>query len=964
MNGDWERAKELFAACLELDREGRRALLGSVPDDVRCEVESLLAADESAGGFLSGRTQPSRLGAYRLVEKLGEGGMGTVWRGERADGQFERQVAIKIVREHFDTAANLERFRVERQTLAELEHPNIARLFDGGTTEGGLPYFVMELIEGPRIDAYVRERRMTADETLRLFLPVCEAVAYANARGVLHRDIKPANILVSADGAPKLVDFGIAKTIDEAGPATATVHRMATPGYASPEHLAGKPLTAASDVYSLGATLRGLLTGEGAAPALPVAVERIVAKAMHRDPERRYATARELAADIERYLDGQPVQARGDGLGYRAAQFARPHWKALAALAVGASAVGLWTYWSAPRFDNRTIAVVGIEQRLEDQPLHWLERGIAETLTMSLLHSGAFRVISADRARAAAQGRSPAEAAKALPADLYVTGVLAKAAARIRFDLRVVETANARVAFAESFEAPSAEAAFSLADQAAARITERLTKAAPQASESKALLTANPEALRFYEEARAEHGKWRLGPAAGGFRRALEADPDFAMAYAGLAQVSGWWDRPGARGAILRAADIAVTRRLPKLPLELIQGLRLYYDGRLDEAVALLRAAEAEFPGETEPLFWEGMAQTYAFRRAEARATFGRVTQMDGGHALGWLMLAENSALDAAPEDARKAAARYCQAIGEKAPNCHGLWGDVHLAAEQWDQASERYEMAKMPVMQAAVAWLRGETAESLRRTAGVAGNGAQAKLVEGNALAASGDLAQAAERYESAAALYKNPALGYLQLLKAAEIWLELGKPERVLAATARIENPFGAGLAAVAHSVRGDQTAAETEFAAMKAALPPLVGDYLAGKTEAFHRMLAAHYRGDHEAAVRMAAALPDRFRMLAALPAARSLLELGRLREARELLEFAWRSRLNLGGPELFEEQSGLRVALTEFYQARVAEREGRKADARRWAVAFLRRFSANAAVRQVAEARALLAGASSE
>ena len=179
----------------------------------------------------------------------------------RPDGQFEQRVAIKIIREHCNSAANLELFRAERQCWHVSIIPNISRLLDGGTTAEGLPYLVMELIEGLRIDVYCREHALTAEQTLRLFLPICDAVEYASRCGVLHRDLKPANILVTAEGVPKLVDFGIAKALGGDIPLTATLHRMATPEYASPEHLLGKSLTAASDVYSLGVTAYELLHG-------------------------------------------------------------------------------------------------------------------------------------------------------------------------------------------------------------------------------------------------------------------------------------------------------------------------------------------------------------------------------------------------------------------------------------------------------------------------------------------------------------------------------------------------------------------------------------------------------------------------------------------------------------------------------------------------------------------------------
>jgi serine/threonine protein kinase len=438
MSVQWDEVKALFAACADLGGEQLEKRLAGAPDGIRREVESLLAAEKDAGAFLGSWPHAMRLGAYDLIAKIGEGGMGSVWKARRADGQFEHDAAIKIIREHCDSQANLERFRAERQLLAQLEHPNISRLLDGGTTAGGLPYFVMDLIEGSRIDVYCRE--LDVEQKLRVLLPVCDAVDYANRRGVLHRDLKPANILVTAEGVPKLVDFGIAKALGDEVPVTGTLERMATPEYASPEHLTGKPLTAASEVYSLGVTMYELLTGVKpysgtgrplpdlvrsiceTAPAKPsilrqtlsTDIDNIVAKAMHKDPSRRYASAGEMAKDIERHLTGKPVLARGDSVTYRLERFVhrnrKPVGAAATAFVLGAIAWGAWSYLNVRRFTHSSLAVIAIRSELKDPALEWLERGVAETLTASLLHSGAFQVISADRVRGAANGRTSQEA--------------------------------------------------------------------------------------------------------------------------------------------------------------------------------------------------------------------------------------------------------------------------------------------------------------------------------------------------------------------------------------------------------------------------------------------------------------------------------------------------------------------------------------------------------------------------
>ncbi len=989
MSSQWGRVKELFAECADLHGEQLEARLAGAPDEIRVEVESLLAAEQQAGPFLGGQTHVTRLGAYELIAKIGEGGMGAVWEARRADGQFEHRAAIKIIREHCDSAANLERFRAERQLLARLDHPNISRLLDGGTTPGGLPYLVMELIAGSRIDVYCRQR--TVEQKLRLILAVCGAVDYANRHGVLHRDLKPANILVTRDGIPKLIDFGIAKaTGDER--VTATLERIATPEYTSPEHYAGKPLTAASEVHALGVTLYELLTGvkpysltgrslpeltrmicETAPPkpsslsgALSTDIDNILARAMHKDPRRRYPSAAEMAKDIEQHLKGGPVLARGDSIPYRLGRLLSANRKiagaAATAFVLGASAWASWSYLHVRRFTHSSMAVIEIRGELKDPALDWLGRGVTETLTASLQHSGAFQVISADRVHAGARGHTAEQTAKSLGTQLYVDGVLTGAEANLRLDLQVHETDTGRTVFVGSFDAPSREAVFLLADQAATQIAGRLAAAPTAPIISKRLLTQSSDALRSYEEARQEMGKWHMGAAIEGFRKAIEIDPEFTMAYVGVAEVAGLSDRTTARGAIVRASDLASSRSLPRFSANLIQGLRLYFDGRLDGAVGVLRALAVEFPHEPEPVFWEGMAQGWGLRYAEAHAAFEQVTRLDPDNVFAWLLLAEMSGLHGAHDTARNAAARYCRLIGETEWNCYGLRGDLAVYAQRWEDALDQYR--KMPkenaMAEASVLWLRGDSVEASRLLANSRALPANVAFVAANAAVARGDLKGAVDLYEKSARLSRNPAFQYQQLFKAAEIWLELGKPEKVLSIADRYDGPWVPGLSATAYLVLGNQNAAEAEFTAMRTALTPRIGEYLASRTEDFHRLLAAFYRGEHEAVAAAAARLPRRFWSLSSIPTSRSMLELGRWTEAREQLEIAWLCRLTFSGPELFEEHSGLHVILAEFYQGKLADMQGRPLDARRWLETFLRRFPVGREpLPQIQEARRILA-----
>ena len=418
----WHRVKGVFQGALDLPAEERPGYLAaSCGDDLelRREVERLLALHSDAGDFLempplaravgeaaTEAETPATIGAYRVLREIGRGGMGTVYLAEQETESFRRQVALKVVQPSLASGHFVRRFQAERQILASLEHPGIARLYDAGTAEGGLPFLVMEHVDGEDLLTYCDARTLGVTERLQLFVRVCAAVQYAHQHLVVHRDLKPSNILVTAEGEPKLLDFGIAKLLQPqlAGGAPAeTVAgvRLMTPSYASPEQVRGLPVTTATDVYSLGVVLYQLLAGRmpyrlptGARheveravieeePERPSAVagrgdsapagaargvsprrlsallrgdlDRIVAKALAKEPERRYATAAELAEDVRRHLAGFPVRARPDRLGYRARKFLARHRVAVAAAAVAAlsllagAAVALWQAAEARR---------------------------------------------------------------------------------------------------------------------------------------------------------------------------------------------------------------------------------------------------------------------------------------------------------------------------------------------------------------------------------------------------------------------------------------------------------------------------------------------------------------------------------------------------------------------------------------------------------------------------------------
>jgi eukaryotic-like serine/threonine-protein kinase len=405
----WQLVEEIYHAALEQGESQRAAFLDRAcadDRDLRLEVESLLTYVKQTGKFIDkgalaaiaqgmaaertahldspdqDRMIGKRISQYRITAKVGSGGMGDVFRAVRADDAYERHVALKLISAGHHSTFFISRFRTERQILASLDHPNIARLFDGGTTEDGIPYLVMEYIQGEPITAYCDHRRLSVADRLKLFVQVCSAVQYAHQHLIIHRDIKPDNILVTSDGVSKLMDFGIAKILDadaESGQREATVTGMRafTPAYASPEQIKGEAISTASDVYSLGVVLYQILTGRSpyktsssaqheigraicelepekpstvVVSSVPVAAEKIATesvsalrntspdklrrmlsgdldqillKALRKEPQHRYASAQAFVDDLQAYALGLPVLARRGTLSYRAAKFIR-----------------------------------------------------------------------------------------------------------------------------------------------------------------------------------------------------------------------------------------------------------------------------------------------------------------------------------------------------------------------------------------------------------------------------------------------------------------------------------------------------------------------------------------------------------------------------------------------------------------------------------------------------------------
>ena len=534
----WKRLDDLFHRAVDLPVGRRRAFLDEACADdpeLRAELEALITSDPDAEGAFEGYAgEIARLaesvtsgfgtmvGRYRIVRELGHGGMGTVMLAERADGEYDQRVAIKFVTSGVLAPDLLERLRAERQILARLQHANIARLLDGGTTEQGTPYLVMEYVDGLPIDRYCEERELGLEERLRIFLDVCSAVEHAHEHGVVHRDIKPGNVFVPDDGHPKLLDFGIAKVVAEveADEVTRTVARRLTPEYASPEQIRGAPVTPATDVYALGGVLYRLLTGvvahrvEGSGLAewerivchtKPMApservrsdpqatgsatirswrqrlrgdLDNIVLKALHFDPARRYASVRDLIEDLERRLRGEPVRARGDSWLYRSSRFGRRHRVELTLAAVATAAVAalfLGGGGTAPpepqpvTFVDDRVAVGVFANETGDPDLtplgsmamDWIVDGLAKTGLVEVVPAVVSVAVyqQADLTTSATPASAASQVALETGAATVVSGAIYSAGDSIEIRTRITDTrTGALLEVLDPYRVPAAEA--------------------------------------------------------------------------------------------------------------------------------------------------------------------------------------------------------------------------------------------------------------------------------------------------------------------------------------------------------------------------------------------------------------------------------------------------------------------------------------------------------------------------
>jgi eukaryotic-like serine/threonine-protein kinase len=631
---EWQRIKAIASAALAEPESQRAAYVSSRcggDEALRGEVESLVhsaakaahlfesptvvmagaaAALEALNQFDTSRIG-ERVGPYRIVRTLGAGGMGSAYLAERADEAFEKRVAIKLIKRGMDTDAVLRRFRQERQILANLDHPHIARLLDGGTTSDGLPYFVMEYVEGTPLDAYCDVHQLPLTERIALFRRVCDAVQYAHDHRVIHRDLKPSNILVTSDGTPKLLDFGISKALEpdsaEEQTEPTVMSRAMTPPYASPEHVRGDTMTPATDVYSLGVLLYELLTGrrpyrldgrtlpeiddiicrdEPLKPSVVVDVgpavgrdrrhlagdlDNIVMMALRKEPLRRYQTVAALSDDLERHLQGLPVHARGDEVGYRLSRYLVRHRARLlevsvvAALLVAIVAVTNWSRGetSAPPGRVESIAVLPFVSTSIDPEQEYLSDGLAEGVIESLSGFQRVKVSSREASfRYKGQPADPQRVARELKVRTVLLGSLTGSGGDLSLTLELVNGTNGHRLWQEKYQGQ-----LSSLVAMRQRITGDVSQALGLQAGDRVRLTSHTsdsEAYQLYLKGRYVWNKRTEEGFLRGleyFQQALARDPKYALAYTGLADcynLLGIWGALPPHEAMPKVKDAAL----------------------------------------------------------------------------------------------------------------------------------------------------------------------------------------------------------------------------------------------------------------------------------------------------------------------------------------------------------------------------------------------------------------------
>jgi len=713
----WKQVEAVFEQALELPAEERAGFVQRSCDgdeELRAEVRSLLRFHLRAGTvidrpdlFIAGVeidegnenvASGQLIGAYRVMRELGRGGMGVVYLAERADKHYEKRVAIKLIKRGMDTDSVLRHFHNERQILASFDHPSIARLFDGGTTENGLPYFVMEYVEGLPIDEYCDTHGLSINERLKLFLEVCTAVTYAHRHTVIHRDIKPSNVLVTNEGVPKLLDFGIAKLLQADGNGativTATGLRVMTPQYASPEQLEGRSVTVATDVYSLGMVLYQVLTGrtpyefkscspgdiaravaetEPKKPSTAIVtsdgtsksqipnpkllrgdLDNIVLMALRKDPARRYQSAEEFSKDVQRYLEGLPVVARKDTLGYRSAKFLRRN-PVLAAAATACVMLALAVVWLVraqllvPRSPapEKSIAVLPFENLSRDPDNAFFTSGVQDEVLTALARIADLKVISRTSVMEYRSGiaRDLREIGQQLGVAHVLEGSVQRSGNRVRVNAQLVDARTDAHLWAQTYDrdladvfAIQSDIAKAIANQLRAKfsVTEQTAIAEPPTTDLTAFLLYNRAKFLLLLTTMSTGEAQKFRQAIDLLNQAVARDPSFFLAYCQLAYTHDQLyflgaDHTSARLAMAEAAIQAALRLRPNAGEAHLARAENLYRGHLDYGGALVELGMARRTLPNDPRIFEliGAIQSRQGKYEEGLRNLERALQLD-----------------------------------------------------------------------------------------------------------------------------------------------------------------------------------------------------------------------------------------------------------------------------------------------------------------------------------------------